>query len=162
MIRRLLSRIEGKDLSFSLHIAVAMCAFSMLLGVLAVRAHREELMMRTTPPVPATVLTLREFKTSVFIAQIAFVRVVDGEPMACRTEIKLGRGPDSRVGAVFDVVPRADSCGGVVFVGERHPGVLAVAGGAAFLLSIVLGTLSAWSTLRQAGRGSSGTKRPPT
>jgi hypothetical protein len=50
---------EKADRSFLAYSALMLCFFGLLLGGVAIRSNREEVMMRTMPATAATVLSLR-------------------------------------------------------------------------------------------------------
>nr|WP_254803849.1 hypothetical protein [Methylobacterium sp.] len=126
-----------------------LCFWGLLFGGLAIRSNREEVMMRTMPATPATVLSLRPHKSD-FAADIAFTRIANGASVVCRTKTLLKRGDErAHVGAIVHLIPRPDSCGEAVFIGPRNTTLLATLSGMALLSSLVSGVIAAQSMLRK-------------
>jgi hypothetical protein len=140
---------EKADSSFLAYSALMLCFFGLLLGGVAIRPNREEVMMRTMPATAATVLSLRPTKSG-FAADIAFTRIANGASVACRDKIFLERWDESaHVGAVVPLIPRPDSCGEAVVIGPRNTTLLAAISGMALLSSLVSGVIAARSMLRK-------------
>ena len=136
---------ESVDPTFLAYPALVLCFFGLLLGGLAIRSHREEVMMRTMAATEATVLSLRPNRNG-FTADIAFTRIAHGSPVACREKIPMERWDErAHVGAVVLLIPRPDSCGEAVVIGERNTPLLAAFCGVALLASVVSGAVAAYS-----------------
>lgn len=104
--------------------------------------------MRTLPATDATVLSLRPIKNG-FSAETSFTRIAEGRPIACHGHISLDRSDrKAHIGAVIRVVPRIDSCGEAVVVGERNTVAVATASGLLLLAALISGIIAAWSGLR--------------
>lgn len=140
---------ERADRSFLAYSALMFCFCGLLLGGLAIRSNREEVMMRTMPATAATVLSLRPTKSG-FAADIAFTRIAHGNPVACTDKIGLDRWDErARIGAVVHLIPRPDSCGEAVVIGPSNTTLLAAVSGMALLSSLVSGVIAARSMLRK-------------
>lgn len=141
----LLKREVGLAFGF---VAVVLCAWGLIIGGWAIQAYRDEVRMSTSPATEATVLAIQKRRFTLY-GQISFVGTASGGQKQCKTETSIGTvGDNLHVGSILLVIPRSNSCGEPVIVGQRHTKVLAIFGIVVLLVASLLGLLSFRSVLR--------------
>lgn len=128
--------------------AVVLCAWGLIIGGWAIQSYRDEIRMRTSPATEATILAIQKRKFTLY-GQISFIETANGSQKQCKAETSIGTvGDDLHVGSILLVIPRSNSCGEPVIVGQRHTKLLVFSGIMVLLAASILGLLSFRSVLR--------------